>query len=115
LEVDELENERLQDYASALDRIIFLLLSETGLEIDNLITLRVSDLNIETGQLQVSKEKKIQLSCAVLSEIRAFLLSRPGQVYLLEGRCGKPVTSKWKRCVLEKQSIAKDKYRLPRI
>jgi integrase len=92
---------RLLNLASAMDRIVLLLLFETGLEIDHLINLRVSDLDIESGQLQVALDRKIQLSSAALSEIRDYLLSRPGQVYLLEGRCGKPVTSKWKRCVLE--------------
>jgi integrase len=95
------EKNRLLDLASGMDRIMLLLLFETGLEIDHLINLRVSDLNTQSGQLQVTAHRKIQLSCAALSEIKEHLLSRPGQVYLLEGRCGKPVTRKWKRCVLE--------------
>jgi len=95
------EKKRLLDLASGMDRIILLLLFETGLEIDHLINLRVSDLDIEGGQLRVAADRKIQLSGSAHSEIREFLKSRPGQVYLLEGRCAKPVTSKWKRCVLE--------------
>ena len=95
------EKKRLLDLASGVDRIIILLLFETGFDLESLINLRVSDLNIESGQLRVAPDKKIQLSSAALSEIKEFLKSRPGQVYLLEGRCGKPVTSKWKRCVLE--------------
>ena len=95
------EKKRLLDLASHMDRIVLLLLFETGLEIDHLINLRVSDLDIESGQLQVAPDRKMPLSSAALSEIRGYLLSRPGQVYLLEGRCGKPVTSKWKRCVLD--------------
>ena len=67
----------------------------------NEINLRVSDLDMQSGQLQVAPDKKIQLSSAALSEIKEFLKSCPGQVYLLEGRCWKPVTCKWKRCVLE--------------
>ena len=89
------------DLASGMDRIILLLLFETGLDLECLINLRVSDLDMENGQLRVAENRKIQLSTATLSEIRQFLKSRPGQVHLLEGRCAKPVTSKWKRCVLE--------------
>jgi len=95
------ERERLLDLASGMDRIILLLLFETGLDLECLINLRVSDLNNESGSLRVAANRRIQLSSAALSEIRQFIKSRPGQVYLLEGRCGKPVTSKWKRCVLE--------------
>jgi len=91
----------LLDLASGMDRIIILLLFETGLDLESLINLRVSDLDIESGQLRVAPDRNIQLSSAALSEIKQFLKSRPGQVYLLEGRCGKPITSKWKRCVLE--------------
>jgi len=100
-ELAEPEKKRLLDLASGVDRIIILLLFETGFDLESLINLRVSDLNIESGQLRVAPDKKIKLSSAALSEIKEFLKSRPGQVYLLEGRCGKPVTSKWKRCVLE--------------
>jgi len=95
------EKKRLLDLASGMDRIIILLLFETGLDLESLINLRVSDLDIESGQLRVAPDRNIQLSSAALSEIKQFLKSRPGQVYLLEGRCGKPITSKWKRCVLE--------------
>jgi integrase len=95
------EKKRLLDLASSMDRIILLFLFETGLEIDDLINLRVSDLDMQSGQLHVDADRTIQLSSAALSEIKEYLLSRPGQVHLLEGRCGKPVTSKWKRCVLE--------------
>jgi integrase len=95
------EKQRLLDLASGMDRIILILLIETGIEIDALIDLRVSDLDMQKGQLRVAADRKIQLTSAALYEIKEFLLSRPGQVYLLEGRCGKPVTRKWKRCVLE--------------
>ena len=100
-ELDGLEKKRLLNLASGLDRIILLLLFETGLDIDNLIDLRVYDLDIESGQLRVSKDKWIVLSNETILEIRDHLKSRSGQSYLLEGRCGKPVTSKWKRCILE--------------
>ena len=95
------EKKRLLDLASGMDRIMLILLFETGLEIDHLINLRVSDLDMQKGQLKVAANREIQLSSAAFSEIKEHLLSRPGQVYLLEGRCGKPVTRKWKRCVLE--------------
>jgi integrase len=100
-ELVEPEKNRLLDLASDMDKIILLLLFETGLEIDHLINLRGSDLDMQSGQLRVAADRKIQLSSAAHSEIKQYLKSRPGQVYLLEGRCGKPVTSKWKRCVLE--------------
>jgi len=100
-EFSEPEKKRMLDLASGMDRIILLLLFETGLDLECLINLRVSDLDIENGQLRVAENRKSQLSTATLSEIRQFLKSRPGQVHLLEGRCAKPVTSKWKRCVLE--------------
>jgi site-specific recombinase XerC len=100
-ELSEPEKNKLLDLASGMDRIILLLLFETGLDLECLIELRVSDLDIESGQLRVAANREIQLSSATLSEIKQFLKSRPGQVHLLEGRCAKPVTSKWKRCVLE--------------
>lgn len=99
--LDGTVKKRLLDLASGLDRIVLLLLFDTGLEIDQLIDLRVCDLDMQSGQLQVSEDRKISLSSVALSDIKEYLKSRPGQVYLLEGRCGKPVTVKWKRCVLE--------------
>ncbi len=89
------------DLASGMDRIIIILLLESGLDLECLINLRVSDLDLGSGQLRVAQNRTIQLSSGALNEIKQFLKSRPGQVYLLEGRCAKPVTSKWKRCVLE--------------
>jgi integrase len=101
--LSELEKKKLLDRASGLDRIILLLLFETGLQIDDLIGARVSDLNIKEGTLLIrtsGDEKKI--APGVLAELMSYLRMRPGQVYLLEGRCGKPITAKWKRCVLDK-------------
>jgi len=100
-ELDGLEKKRLLNLASGLDRIVLLLLFETGLEIDHLINLRVSDLDLDRGQLRVANDKWIVLSNEAILEIKDYLKSRPGQSYLLEGRCGKPVTSKWKRCILD--------------
>jgi integrase len=102
--IDELSREekrKLLDAACGMDRIILLLLFETGLDIESLISLRVSDLDQQTGELRIPPDRKLQLSSAAHSEIMQYLKSRPEQVHLLEGRCGKPVTSKWKRCVLE--------------
>jgi integrase len=49
-----------------MDRIMFILLFETGLEIDHLINLRVSDLDMQSGLLRVARYRKIQLSSAAL-------------------------------------------------
>lgn len=100
-ELDELEKKRLVDLASGMDKIMLLLLFETGLDIDHLIKLLVSDLDSKSGQLRVASDREIHLSDKALFEIKEYIKSRPGQIYLLEGRCGKPVTSKWKRCILE--------------
>jgi site-specific recombinase XerC len=100
-ELSELEKKKMLDLASGMDRIIIILLLESGLDLECLIKLRVSDLDQGSGQLRVAQDRTIQLSSGALNEIEQFLKSRPGQVYLLEGRCAKPVTSKWKRCVLE--------------
>jgi site-specific recombinase XerD len=109
-ELAEPDKKRLLDLASGMDRIILLLLFETGLDLEYLINLRVSDLDIESGRLRVAADRMIQLSSATRSEILQFLKTRPGQVYLLEGRCAKPVTSKWKRCVLESLLLKLDEY-----
>lgn len=100
-ELSEPEKKKMLDLASGMDRIIIILLLESGLDLECLINLRVSDLDQGSGQLRVAQNRLIQLSSGALNEIKQFLKSRPGQVYLLEGRCAKPVTSKWKRCVLE--------------
>jgi integrase len=100
-ELSEPDKKRMLDLASGMDRIIIILLLESGLDLECLINLRVSDLDIGSGQLRVAQNRMVQLSSGALNEIKQFLKSRPGQVYLLEGRCAKPVTSKWKRCVLE--------------
>jgi len=100
-ELSELEKKKMLDLASGMDRIIIILLLESGLDLECLIKLRVSDLDQGSGQLRVAQNRTIQLSSGALNEIRQFLKSHHGQVYLLEGRCAKPVTSKWKRCVLE--------------
>ncbi len=93
---------RLLELACGMDRIMLLLLFESGLEVEDLINLRVSDLDMTTGSLLAPSGRRVQLSPQAQSEIACYLNARPGQVFLLEGRCGKPVTRKWRRCVLEK-------------
>ncbi len=92
---------RLLDSASGLDRLVITLLIETGLNIEDLISIKVLDIDLGEGLLKV-RGKSIILSPEIIQEIRDYLKARPGQVYLLEGRCGKPITNKWRRCVLEK-------------
>ncbi len=107
--LSEKEKKKLLEYASGLDRIILLLLFETGLEIDDLIGVRTSDIDFqeETILFRTSGEEK-SVSSATMADIRSYLEGRPGQVYLLEGRCGKPITAKWKRCVLDRILPCKD-------
>jgi integrase len=106
--LSEKEKKKLLECASGLDRIILLLLFETGLEIDDLIGLKTSDVDFqkETMLIRNSGEEK-RVSSGTMAEIRSYLGGRPGQVYLLEGRCGKPITAKWKRCVLDRISPCK--------
>ncbi|MFB3763682.1 MAG: hypothetical protein ACE14P_00370 [Methanotrichaceae archaeon] len=42
-----------------------------------------------------------KFSTETIQELKDYLKTWPGQVYLLQGRCGKPITCKWKICVLE--------------
>jgi integrase len=101
--LSEREKKKLLECASGLDRIILLLLFETGLAIDDLIGAKTSEIDFQKGTISIrtsGEEKKV--SSAVLAEIKSYLGARHGQFYLLEGRCGKPITAKWKRCVLDK-------------
>ncbi|HWQ20694.1 MAG TPA: site-specific integrase [Methanotrichaceae archaeon] len=112
-EAGEEDKQRLLDMASpGLDRILLRVLIDTGLRLEDLIDVRVSDLDLQKGSVRLpSSGHEIRLSPMVLSEMRDYLSLRPGQVYLFEGRCGKPVTAKWKRCVLDKiiqKAAAKD-------
>jgi integrase len=101
VEYRESDKKKLLNLASGMDRIILLLINETGLGIEDLIPLRASDVDLESGSLLIVPHRKIHLSPQAMAEIKDYLKTRPGQRYLLEGRCGKPVTCKWKRCVLE--------------
>lgn len=94
--------EMLLDSASGLDRLAILLLSETDLKIEDLIGIKVSDIDLREGLLRAGG-RDIILSPKMIEELREYLRARPGQVHLLEGRCGKPITCKWRRCVLEKR------------
>lgn len=87
---------------SGLDRIMLLLLIETGIDIEDLIKLRVSDVDVNGGFIQLPGGERLQLSTQTLEELKSYLQAKPAQSFLFEGRCGKPVTVKWKRCVLEK-------------
>ncbi|NTV27544.1 MAG: site-specific integrase [Methanothrix sp.] len=95
------KKKKLLDLASGMDRIILLIINETGLRLEDLIPLSVSDVDLESGSLLIAPHRKIHISPQAMAEIKDYLKTRPGQRYLLEGRCGKPITCKWKRCVLE--------------
>ena len=86
--------------ARGLDRLIILLMMDTGLRIQDLSQVKVSDLDLDTGSILVSV-RKIKISPRALLELQDYLQYRPGLAYLLEGRCGKLLTPKWERCVLE--------------
>jgi integrase len=102
--LSELDKKTILDAASGMDKIIIILLCETGLRIEDLIKLHVSDIDLQTD-LQtaslVAFNRKIHLSSEAATELSKYLKNRPAQSYLLEGRCGKPITIKWKRCVME--------------
>lgn len=101
-DISRQEYRRLIESATGLDRLAMMLLLETGLRIEDLIGIKVSDLDLAKGLLK-TPAKCIDLSPETIEALRDYLKARPGQVYLLEGRCGKPITAKWKRCVLEKR------------
>lgn len=96
------ERRKLLDSVFGLDRIMLLLLFETGFEVEELISLRVSDADLDSGDIRTASGKRLRISHQSLSELKSYLKARPSQAYLFEGRCGKPITVKWKRCVLEK-------------
>jgi integrase len=98
--LSELDKKTILDAASGMDRIILILLCETGLGIEDLIKLHVSDVDLQDASL-VAFNRKIHLSSQAARELAEYLKNRPEQSYLLEGRCGKPITIKWRRCVME--------------
>jgi integrase len=98
----DFEKRKILDSAYGLDRLMILLLIETGLSIEELVKLTVQHVDLEKGIIRAGCDKTITLSVQAHDELRKYLESRSGQVYLFEGRCGKPLTLKWKRCVLGK-------------
>jgi integrase len=96
------EKSRILDSVVGADRILLLLLFETGLELQELLGLKTSDLDLKKGELLLHNGEHARLSPSIQKELGDYLRSRPNLTYLLEGRCGKPMTVKWKRCVLEK-------------
>ncbi|HSD58992.1 MAG TPA: tyrosine-type recombinase/integrase [Methanotrichaceae archaeon] len=105
----EPEMRKMLESACGLDRIMLLLLFETGLKVEELIDLRVSDVDLEGGYVRTPGGEKLQISSQTLAEMKRYLKARPSQIFLFEGRCGKPITVKWKRCVLEKLLLMKSK------
>lgn len=90
--------------SSGLDRIMLMLLLDSGLKVEDLIGTKISDIDLEGGTILIrSTGEKKKISPKVMAELKNYLETRPGQVYLFEGRCGKPITGKWKRCFLEKR------------
>jgi site-specific recombinase XerC len=75
-ELSEPEKKKMLDLASGMDRIIIILLLESGLDLECLIKLRVSDLDIGSGQLRIAQNRVIQLSSGALKEINQFLTCR---------------------------------------
>jgi integrase len=100
--LNDFEKKKILDSAYGLDRLMLLLLMETRLSIEELVKLTVQHVDLEKGIIRAGCDKTITLSAQAQDELRKYLKSRPEQVYLFEGRCGKPLTLKWKRCVLEK-------------
>ncbi len=100
--LDEQEKKRLLNSSFGLDRIMTLLLVETGLCVEDLIRLRVSDVDLKGGYLRSASGQRLRISDQTKEELRHYLKGRPDKGYLFEGRCGNPITAKWKRCVLER-------------
>ncbi|MCJ7443376.1 MAG: site-specific integrase [Methanotrichaceae archaeon] len=98
----ETDKKKILDMAFGQDKLMIRMLMETELSADDLIKLKVSDVDLEKRSLKDSVGNTISLSAQALAELRNHIESKPKQAYLFEGRCGKPLTIKWKRCVLEK-------------
>jgi integrase len=100
--LSEQEKKKLLDSSSGPDRIMLILLIDSGIDVEDLIGTKASDVNLDEGAILIrSTGDKKRISPTVLAELKSYLETRPGQVYLFEGRCGKPMTEKWKRCFLE--------------
>lgn len=90
------------DQVIGLDRIMILLLLETGLCVEDLIGLHTSDVDLQGGYVRSASGQRLKISDQMREELRHYLKGKPDKGFLFEGRCGKPVTAKWKRCVLER-------------
>ncbi len=102
--LSEQEKKMLLESSSGLDRIMLLLLLDSGLDVEDLTETKTSDIDLGSGTILIrSTGEKKKISPEVMAELRDYLEIRPGYVYLFEGRCGKPMTGKWKRCFLEKR------------
>jgi integrase len=102
--LSEKEKKMLLDSSSGLDRIMLLLLLDSGLKVEELIGTKTSDIDLGSGTILIrSTGVRKKISPKVLAELKSYLETRPGQVHLFEGRCGKPMTGKWRRCFLEKR------------
>lgn len=101
-DLTETEKRKMLKLSCGLDRLMLLLLFETGLKVEELINMRVSDVDLEGGYVRTPGGGKLQISSQTLAELKSYLTARQSQGFLFEGRCGKPITVKWKRCVLEK-------------
>ena len=110
------------------DRMMLLLLLETGRPIDDLLGTRTSDLDRDRGLLRLKRggiagvgnrargiggggredgeggdgieEVEIPLSPQLSAALGEYIDKNPGKTYLFEGRCGRPVGPKWVRCTL---------------
>ncbi|NYT03013.1 MAG: hypothetical protein GKC10_09710 [Methanosarcinales archaeon] len=99
---DEEKGRLLKAAESEAVRFMIWLLLESGVELSDLLEARVCDLDLETGLLSLhSGRPTVQIHAEALPELRQFLKDNPGRTFLFEGRCGKPVTARWSRCVLE--------------
>jgi integrase len=102
--LSEQEKKMLLDSSSGPDRIMLLLILDSGLKVEDLIGTKISDVDLEVGAILIrSTGEKKKISPKVMAELKSYLETLPCQVYLFEGRCGKPMTGKWKRCFLEKR------------
>lgn len=102
--LSEREKKVLLDSSFGLDRIMLTLLLDSGLKVEDLIGIKISDVDLDEGTILIrSTGAKKKISPKVLAGLKSYLETRSGQVYLFEGRCGKPMTGKWKRCFLEKR------------
>jgi integrase len=101
-DLDENASERLLARAAcSLDRIAIMLLIETGLDLSFLLTMKVSDVDTASRIIRL-QQGDLRISEKLADALASYTKGRSQGSYLLEGRCGKPLTPKWERCVLNK-------------